>query len=173
MNNQERIANYPIHESQRGYFGYYLYQAMANNEDIYILTGDLGYKLFDPHRDDFKDRFINCGAAEQTMLDMAVGLALKGKIPFVYSITPFLLSRGHETIRLYIDHEKIPVILIGSGRDSDYEIDGYSHDANDASQILENFPNVAEYWPSFKEEMPRILNEVIEGRVPAFISLSR
>jgi transketolase len=107
------------------------------------------------------------------MLDMAVGLALSGKIPFVYSITPFLLSRGHETIRLYIDHEKIPVILVGSGRDSDYEIDGYSHDANDAGQILENFPNVIEYWPTSKDDMPRILNEVIEGRVPAFISLSR
>ena len=161
------------HESQRGYFSWYLYDAMTVNPDIFVLTGDLGYKMLDFIRDDFKDRFINCGASEQTMLDMAVGLALSGKIPFVYSITPFLLSRGHETIRLYIDHEKIPVIICGSGRDDDYAIDGYSHDATDASLILESFPNIIEYWPSSKEGMPRIINEVIEKKVPAFISLAR
>ncbi|MDO8657799.1 MAG: hypothetical protein Q7K55_03600, partial [Candidatus Levybacteria bacterium] len=108
------------HDSMRGWFAYDLYNHMAKNENIWIITGDLGYKLFDYIRRDFPERFINTGAAEQAMIGIAIGLALDGKIPFVYSITTFLLYRPFETIRNYINYEKIPVKLIGSGRNKDY-----------------------------------------------------
>ena len=70
-----------------------LYQHMARNKDIWVLTADLGYKMWDMIRDDYPKRFINVGASEQAMMGMAVGLALEGKVPIVYSITPFLLYR--------------------------------------------------------------------------------
>ena len=40
------------HESQRGYFAYELHQQMSGREDIVVLTGDLGYGMFDAIRDD-------------------------------------------------------------------------------------------------------------------------
>ena len=150
-----------------------LYKQMVKNEDIFLLTGDLGYKMWDQVRDDFPKRFLNCGASEQSMLDIAVGLALKDKIPFCYSITPFLLWRPAETIRLYLNHENIPVHLIGSGRDADYEVDGFSHNAEDIKGLLINWPNIETYFPEEKKEIPIMVEMMIKHKKPSFISLQR
>ena len=150
-----------------------LYKRMRQNVDIVALTGDLGFGGFDPIQKDLPSQFVNCGAAEQAMLGMACGLSLKGKIPVVYSITPFLIYRGFETLRTYIDHEKIKVILIGSGRDKDYAHDGFSHDATDIPRILSTLSNVVQCYPESKEEIPTILDEMISASAPSFLSLRR
>lgn len=150
-----------------------LYNRMKGNPKIYLLVGDLGYKVWDQHFADFPDRCINCGASEQAMLGIAVGLAQEGKIPFVYSITNFLLYRPFETLRNYLNWEKAGVILVASGRDRDYEHDGISHWSEDAKQVLDCLPNVTQYWPETKEEIPEIVSQAIINQAPAFISLKR
>lgn len=172
------------HDSMRGWFAYELYKQMELNPKIILLTGDLGYAMFDYIKRDFPDRFLNVGAAEQTLLDVACGLALEGKIPFAYSITTFLLYRGFETIRTYINHEKLNVKLVGGGRDKDYAHDGISHWSEDAWKLFENWPaeattpdglfqNIKAYWPETKEEVPQILDKMIKFKGPDFISLRR
>ena len=66
---------------------------------IYVLTCDLGFKMFDEIRTKYPERFFNCNASEQAGMGVAVGLALEGKKPFIYSITPFLLYRPFETMK--------------------------------------------------------------------------
>lgn len=161
------------HDSQRGYFAYELYQQMKNNPDIFLLVGDLGYKVFDKHFEDFPDRCINTGAAEQSMIGIAVGLAMKGKIPFCYSITPFLLWRPAETIKLYVNEEMWPVKLVGSGRDKDYAHDGPSHDASEAKKLLDTWPNIVQLWPGSKEDAEALVPEMVKNGKPTFISLTR
>lgn len=161
------------HESMRGYFAYYLYEEMEKNPGIYLLTGDLGYKMFDSHFEDFPNRCINCGASEQAMLGMACGLAMEGKIPVVYSITPFLIYRGFETIRNYIDNEQLNVKLVGSGRDDDYAHDGFSHDATDVKDILDQLWSIKQVFPSNKESMSIHVPLMLKETMPIFLSLKR
>lgn len=151
---------------------------MKNNKDIILLVGDLGYKMFDKIREDMPHQFINTGAAEQAMMDVACGLAMSGKIPFVYSITTFLLYRPFETIRTYINHEKLNVKLIGSGRDKDYEHDGISHWSDDAWKLFDPaessmFDNIHAFWPDTKEEIPHLVKKLVETKDPCFLSLRR
>lgn len=151
-----------------------LYKRMMYNSDIFLLVGDLGYKMFDEHFKSFPERVFNFGAAEQSMMGAAVGLAQEGKIPFVYSITPFALYRPFETLRNYIEHEKCPVKIVGSGRDKDYEHDGISHWAEDAETILRwALPNIIRLFPKDKKEVPELLDNVIANENPTFISLKR
>jgi transketolase len=161
------------HDSMRGWFAYELHAQMQKNKDIYLLVGDLGYKVFDQHRRDFPDRVINCGAAEQAMMGIAVGMALEGKIPVVYSITSFLLSRPFEIIRNYINHEKIPVKLVGSGQNKDYKHDGFSHWSEDAVRILELFKYIDFTIPDRKEEIPELVATMLTNKKPYFLGLSR
>lgn len=161
------------HDSMRGWFAAELYQWMEKDKDIILITGDLGYGMFDKIREDFPDRFINTGAAEQAMMGIAVGLAIEGKKPFVYSITTFLLYRPFETIRNYINHEKHPVRLVAAGRDKDYEHDGFSHWSEDADQVLDIFKNIRRLYPQKKEDTVPMVKMMVEEDKPWYISLRR
>jgi transketolase len=161
------------HNSMRGWFAYELYKQMSKDDKIWLIVGDLGYGMFDYIRRDFPERFINTGAAEQSMIGIAVGLALEGKIPIVYSITTFLLYRPFETIRNYINYEKIPVKLVGGGRDKDYIHDGISHWPEEDKQVMKLFGNIKCRWPETIEEIPALVDRMIKDRNPWYVNLRR
>lgn len=159
--------------NQRAVFVNSLYAHMQKNKNIWVITGDLGYGMWNKVRDNFPDRFINVGASEQSMMGIAVGLALEGKIPIVYSISTFLLYRPFETIRNYIDYEKIPVKLIGSGRDKNYLHDGISHWPLKDKEILKLLTNIEARWPDDVKEIPILVSEMIKSNKPWYINLKR
>lgn len=150
-----------------------VYVAMKKNKNIVLVTGDLGYRIWDQVKQDFPDRFYNVGAAEQALIGISVGLALEGKIPIAFSITPFLLYRPFETIRNYIDHEKIPVKLVGSGRDRDYEHDGFSHWSEEDKNVMKIFKNINSIWPETADEVSKIVPELLSDNNPWYINLKR
>ena len=149
-------------------FAYDLYNLMKDDEDIVLITADMGYGMLDRIKNDFPDRFYNVGVAEMAMMGIAVGMALEGKIPVTYSITPFLLFRPFEVIRNYINHESIPVVMVGSGRGSDYKDGGFSHYAGD-HDIMKQFKNISFLTP----EEDFNLREIIYTRKPTYLNLRR
>ena len=152
-------------------FANLLYKEMKINNNIYLLSGDLGYRLWDDIKRDFPDRFINPGSAEQLMVGMAVGMALENKIPIVYSITPFLLYRPFEIIRNYMNYEKIPVKLIGGGRDKDYGKLGYTHWAEEDRQVMKALPNITTIHPNSKEDVNNFFHNFIYEKNPQYMNL--
>lgn len=157
----------------RKQFSERLHQEMAKNKDLFLLTGDLGYGLWDRIRIDYPNRFYNVGSSEQLMMGMAAGLAMDGKIPVVYSITPFLLYRPFETIRNYIDHEKLPVKLIGGGRDKDYGYLGFSHWAEEDKQVMKVFKNIKTIHPKNVQLMNKDFNWILDKQTPVYMNLKR
>jgi len=159
---------------KKEYFDQMLF-IMQDNPNAYLIFVGLGYPRLDEFLKEFPDRAINTEASEQAALDIAVGLAYSGKIPFVYSITPFLLWRGAETIRTYINHENLNVKLIGAGRDDDYsKEDGFSHDAYDAPTLLSAcMPNIKQHYPTDSKYIKKLLEEMVKSRQPEFLSLTR
>lgn len=146
---------------------------MSVNKDIILLTGDLGYGLWDKIKLDYPDRFFNVGSSEQLLVGASVGMALEGKIPFVYSITPFLLYRPFEFIRNYLNEEKIPVKLIGGGRDKDYGYLGFSHWAEEDQLVMSTFKNIKSLRPSDEGQIEDMLKEMIETNAPYYINLKK
>ena len=152
-----------------------LHAKMGQNENLVLLTGDLGYGLWDRIKIDYPDRFYNCGSSEQLMLGMASGMAMEGKIPVVYSITPFLLYRPFEFIRNYVDHESLPVKLIGGGRDRDYGYLGFSHWSEEDRKVMSCFKNIESSWPKTVEEMENKVELMFSEGInsPFYINLKR
>ncbi len=150
-----------------------LHIEMGQNKNIVLLTGDLGYGLWDRIRIDYSDRFYNVGSSEQLMLGAASGFAMEGKIPVVYSITPFLLYRPFEFIRNYVDHEQLPVKLIGGGRDRDYGYLGFSHWAEEDKQIMKCFKNIATFHPATVDDMQTSFQYILNPDLPVYMNLKR
>lgn len=157
----------------RRLFAKLLQEEMKKNEDVHLITGDLGYGLWDKIRDDFPTRFHNVGSSEMVMMGMGIGLAMEGKIPYVYSITPFAIYRPFEMIRNYLDHEGIPVNIIGGGRDKEYGHLGFSHWSHDDKRIMGVFDNVKSYHPETDEELADSFKYTLQKRTPIYINLKR
>ena len=154
-------------------FSELVHSAMSIDERIIFITADLGYKMLDNIRDSFPGRFINCGAAEQCMIGMAVGLALSGKIPICYSVTSFLLKRPFELIDLYVNGENIPVKLVGGGLFKDYGNLGVSHHSDDFLDILNLWKNIKVFVPPDENDLNRIMSDFIYNKKPSFMGLRR
>lgn len=157
----------------RKIFAKLLYEEIKKNKNIILLTADLGYGLWDNIKKDFPENFFNVGSSEQLMLGMAVGLALEGKIPVVYSITPFLLYRPFEIIRNYLHYEKIPVKMVGGGRDKDYLTAGQSHWAQEDLQIMKVFDNIIIDRPENSDEILEMLNKFLYDEKPHYLNLKK
>jgi transketolase len=150
-----------------------LHASMADNPNIFVLTADLGFGILDQIKDTYTDRFFNVGAAEQLLIGAGIGLAESKKIPVCYSMSSFLLYRPFEMLRNYVNYEKIPVKLIGSGRDQDYNHDGISHWAHDDEAVLSVLPNIKIFKPASIRQLEEFWPEFIYGDGPAYLNLTR
>lgn len=154
-------------------FAKLILEKVSQDDRIIVATGDLGYGMWDELRASFPDNFYNVGSAEQLLLGIGIGLAEDGKIPILYSITPFLLCRPFELIRSYINHENIPVKLTGSGRDRDYSHDGFTHWAEDHREIVSIFNNVSPYYPDEPAELEEVFLDFLYSPEPSYLNLKR
>lgn len=150
-----------------------LEKEMQANKNIFLLTADLGFGILDSIKDNHKDRYYNVGAAEQLMIGTGIGLVESGMIAVCYSMSSFLLYRPFEFLRNYVNEEKVPVKLIGSGRDKDYSHDGFSHWAHDDETVLAALPNIEIYKPKTIEELELRFKSFLYSDKPAYLNLTR
>jgi transketolase len=118
----------------------------------------------------FPGRIINLGIAEQAITSLAAGMATQGMKPIVYSITPFVLERPFEQIKIDIDEQDLPVVLVGY---SDYPKHGPTHRPLDAKQLCGCFKNIKAYFPQTAQEAHDNIIEAFNSGHPAFVSLKR
>lgn len=149
-------------------FGRVLYELMKEDNNIILICGDIGFGIFDNIQRDFPDRFINIGTCEQSMIGMAAGMALYGLKPYVYTITPFLIERAFEQVKIDINMNNANVKLIGY---DDYADQGETHVITNGGDFMRLFKNINCYWPLNSRETESILLKTYKNKLPAFIRL--
>src|SRR5689334_17707518 len=96
---------------------------------------------------EYPERFINVGVAEQTMIGIAAGLALKGCQPFAYTIATFSLYRPFEFVRDDLCYQNLPVTVVGIGGGVTYSTLGGTHHAQEDIAIACALPNMTVIAP--------------------------
>ena len=151
-------------------FGKVLNEIAKKDKKIILLVGDIGYGIFDDFRKENPKRFINMGICEQSLIGFASGLALEGFKPWVYTITPFLIERPFEQIKLDIDQQKANVKLVGF---ADYPSLGPSHAELNAKKLMKLFKNIKSFFPKDSIETEKATYKCYKKNGPTFISLKR
>jgi len=149
-------------------FGKIISQLAEKDEKIYVIVGDIGYRVFDEFRDKFPNRFINMGICEQSIISVASGMALEGLKPWIYTITPFLIERPFEQIKLDIDQQNVNVNLVGF---ADYPTLGPTHTEINAKKMMKLFNNIESFFPSDGDATEKMILQAYEREGPSFISL--
>jgi len=150
-------------------FGKIIAELADRDERIYILSGDIGYRVFDEFRERHPKRFINMGICEQSMIGVSSGMALEGLKPWVYTITPFLIERPFEQVKLDIDQQNVNVKLVGY---ADYPTLGPTHTELNGKKLMQLFANITSLFPKDGDETEAMVREAYKTKGPAFISLN-
>jgi len=115
------------------------------------------------------DRFVDVGIAEQTMIGMSAGFALRGRIPIVHALATFLTMRAFEFIRTDIGIGNLPVKLVGAVPGFLSDGNGPTHQAIEDISIMRGIPPVNIFCPSDEEDMLLGLKDVFLHPSPFYI----
>jgi transketolase len=149
-------------------FGKIIHQLAKKDKKLVLLVGDIGYGIFDDFRKDFPKRFFNMGICEQSLIGAAAGMSLEGLNPWVYTITPFLIERPFEQLKLDIDQQNVNVKLVGF---ADYPSLGPTHSELNGKKLMSLFKNIKSYFPSDSDQTEKFIKLSYKNKGPNFISL--
>lgn len=143
------------------------------DKDIVLITPDMGFSVLEPFFDEFPERAINCGIAEQNAVSIASGLALMGKKPYVYTIIPFLVERAFEQVKLDVAYMNTNVKLIGIGAGFTYGAAGATHHAIEDISLMRTLPNMTVCCPGDNNEAEQIIRKTVNNDKPMYIRIGR
>ena len=124
---------------------------IALDADLILDTGLI------PFKEEFPERFVECGIAEQDMVSQAGGMALRGLIPVVHSFACFLTARPYEQI-YNNSTEKSKIIYVGSLAGVLPSGPGHSHQALHDITTMSSIPNMVCIEPVSAIQVQEALN---------------
>ncbi len=119
-----------------------------------------------------KGRFIDTGITEQTMVGMAAGLALRGRIPIVHALAPFLTMRAYEFIRTDVGIAHLPVKLSGYIPGFLSDGNGPTHQAIEDVAIMRGIPGMEVYAPADEADLVSMLPAIWSSPAPAYVRIN-
>lgn len=146
---------------------------MRKDDKIFLLVGDTGFHLVEPLFEEFPDRALNVGVAEQNLVGVAAGLCNAGFKPVCYAISNFLVQRCFEQIRNDVCLHNYPVILAGTSAGFDNGALWATHYIVDDIGCLKALPNMRIYSPSSIESMGVACRELFAFSGPAYIRMAK
>jgi transketolase len=140
---------------------------------VLFIGSDLGAGTLDGFRQEFPERFLMEGIAEQNIIGMAAGLAMEGFVPYVNTIATFLTRRCYEQVAVDLCLHRLPVRLIGNGGGLVYAALGPTHIAAEDIALMRALPNMTVVVPADADEMARLIPETLDWPGPLYIRLAR
>ncbi|MDH5441218.1 MAG: transketolase family protein [Candidatus Bathyarchaeota archaeon] len=160
-------------QSLRKAYGESLVDYGATNPHVAVVVADVSSSVQTSYfAERFPERFFNVGITEQSMVDVAVGLALGGMIPFANTFAVLFL-RTFEQIRTCVAYAKTNVKIVGgySGL-SDFK-DGPTHHADTDIAIMRSLPNMTVVEVADAVETRKMVPAVAELDGPVYLRITR
>jgi transketolase len=160
-------------KASRAAFGEMLLELGAKDERIVTLDADLSKSTMTAKfAKTYPERAFNVGIAESTMIGMAAGLALTGRVPFACSFACFLVGR-FETIRVSVAYTQAPVKLVGTHVGVAIGEDGYTQMGLEDIACLRSLPNIPIVQPGDEIETRQAVAFAVDHPGPLYLRLTR
>jgi len=155
-------------------YGNALMKLGETNPNVLVLDADLSTSTrTNWFAEKFPERFINVGIAEQNMVDIAAGLSLEGKIPFVTTYGVFVCGRAFDQLRNTVCYSQLNVKVVGSHGGISVGPDGGSHQAIEDIALMRILPHMTVVVPCDHFQAYKATMQLAEMNGPAYLRLAR
>ena len=160
--------------SMRKAYGNALVSLGKAREDVVVLSADVANSdhsyMFE---EQFPERFFNVGIAEQSLVDVGVGFAKAGKVPFLNTFSFLFATRAIEMIRTHLCYGRTNVKLMGAYGGLSDSFDGPTHHSITDIAILRSLPYMTVVAPSDTVAVEKLIPKIAEWDGPVFCRLCR
>jgi transketolase len=159
----------------RNTFANTFYEAGTRDTRLCIVVADISPAgSIQKFREEFPERFVNTGVAEQIMIGLCAGMALRGLRPFAYTIATFALFRPFEMVRDDLCYQNLPVTVVGIGGGVTYSTLGGTHHAQEDIGIATAIPNMTVLAPCDPAETQHATGWCVQQeRGPVYLRLGK
>ncbi len=144
----------------RQVFAETMVQVGSKDKKLVVLVGDISHGILKKFAETCKNRYYNIGICEPSIVNVSAGLSKVGLIPVIHTITPFLIERSYEQIKLDFGYQKLPINLISVGGSFDYSKLGCSHHSYNDISILSHFKRANLIIPASENEFKVLFKKI-------------
>ena len=159
----------------RNLFANVFYEEAKKDERLCIVVADISPAgSMEKLRKEYPERFVNTGVAEQIMIGMCAGMAMRGLRPFAYTIATFTLFRPYEFVRDDLCYQGLPVTIVGVGGGVTYSTLGGTHHAMEDVAIACAMPGMSVIAPCDPEEAKAATQYLVkQDKGPVYLRLGK
>lgn len=140
---------------------------------VIFIIGDVGWRYVENYKEQFPNQFLNAGAAEQNLMNVAVGFANEGWKPYVYTMVNFIVFRPYEQVRNNIAYGNANVKLFAVMGSAAYSFLGMSHNIynDEDKKLMDHLPNIKTYYPQSEFQVKQFMEFEYNRKGPAYMRI--
>lgn len=157
----------------RATLGQAILEVAKERDDFYVMSADLAQSSgLTRFREEFPDRFINAGIAEQNLVGVAAGLAKDGTNVFASSFSPFVTMRACEQVRMNMGYMQLNIKTIGLGSGLIMAQLGNSHFGIEDGAVMRSIPGMTVVNPADGVEIVKTIEALCDYNHPTYLRLT-
>lgn len=145
----------------------------TRDKKVFFITADHGAWALSNFKKKNPNQYLNIGISEQNMVSVAAGMSLSGFKVFIFTITPFLIHRALEQIKMDVSYPSLPITIVGNGSSLTYANHGSSHQSIDDISIINNLPNFEILHPSNNFLAEAAVDYSYKTKKPIYVKLDK
>ena len=154
-------------------FGWVMGKLAEDDELLTVAVADYGRRLnLDRFRELRPDGYIQCGIAEQNLIEVASACANEGFHVFAPCYATFVTSRTLDQIRVNLGMMKSPVVLVGVAAGCESAATGPSHMAVEDIAVTRTIPGLSVFSPVDNAQLAATLMELAKLPRPAYVRMT-
>jgi transketolase len=158
----------------RDTFAQAFYEEAQTNPKLFMVVADISpASKIANFKQEFPTRFIDVGVAEQTLIGLSAGLALRGYKPFAYTIANFTIYRPFEQVRDDVCYQNLPVTVVGMGAGITYSPLGATHHTIEDVAVMSAIPNMSVVAPCDPPELTEAVRAAVRHNGPMYLRLGK
>lgn len=147
-------------------------EMIKTETDTSLFLVDIGVWAFRELLKEYADRVLNIGVFEDGMISLAAGMAMEGIIPTVYGISPFIVGRAFEQLKLDFAYQELQGNFITIGASYDFSTLGYSHYCPEDMGLIKMIPGFEFVSPGSPEEFESLFAFTHRNGKPTYYRMS-